>query len=206
MDWTKVNLLLLILLTSGTVSYSKQVTQYSAQVIESAIQDTSSSTSGEQVFTNQLELGLLFQKSYHFYWENGITATYRASYLADNRLGIGVNLLTSRLGSALGTNAIKQDQISIFLQYNFLQSKIIKPYVQVNVGYLKADYEETYFQFLDDQSLLTSINFGVTGTIKEKLILKGSLGYNFIGGDGQSGLATIYPLIFHLSAQYKLNL
>ena len=78
--------------------------------------------------------------------------------------------------------------------------------MQVNVGYLKAQYNQEIFSELEDESLLTSINIGVTGTVKDMLVLKGSLGYNIIGGNGQSGLATIYPLIFHLSAQYKLDL
>ncbi|MFT6746847.1 MAG: hypothetical protein ACJAZ2_001192 [Glaciecola sp.] len=155
---------------------------------------------------NQLEIGLLLQKSYHFYWENGITVTYRPSNIMNCRLGVGLNVLSSRLGSALGTNAIKQDQILLFGQYDFLPSKTIKPFVQLNFGYLKAQYDQDIFSELEDESLLTSINIGVTGTVKEMLVIKGSLGYNIIGGNGQSGLATVYPLIFHLSVQYKLDL
>lgn len=185
----------MILFASGTLGFSQESTA-----------DTPNSSAEESSFANQLEVGLLFQKSYHFYWENGISATYRASYLLDNRLGIGLNLLSSRLGSALGTNAIKQDQILLFGQYDFRPGKSIRPFVQLHVGYLKAQYDQEFFSELADQSMLTSINFGITGTVKEMLVLKGSFGYNIIGGNGQSGLATIYPLIFHLSAQYKLNL
>jgi hypothetical protein len=161
---------------------------------------------GCTITSNQLEIGSLFQKSYHFYWENGITATYRPANIMNSRLGIGLNILSSKLGSALGTNAIRQNQILVFGQYDFRPGKSIRPFVQANFGYIKAQFDQLKFSDLELQSLLMSINAGVAGTIKENWILKGSQGYNIIGSNGRSGLATIYPFIFHLSAQYIIKL
>jgi len=198
-----VQLLFVIFFTNGLLSAS-ELSANNLMFKPSGADGLAPSSGAGDV--QQLEVGLLFQKSYHFYWENGITATYRAPFILKNRLGLGFNFLSSRMGTALGTNAIKQEQILIFGQFDFRPGRNIRPFVQANFGYIKAQFDQLKFSSLEDQSLLTSINAGVAGTIKENWILKGSLGYNIIGGDGQSGLATIYPLIFHLSAQYIIKL
>jgi hypothetical protein len=195
------------LLIVSNFSFAAETDQVNVTKQDSTIKATADTNliAPVTVKTYQLELGLLFQKSYHFYWENGITATYRSSFLMKNQLGLGFNFMSSRIGTAMGTNAIKQEQFLIFGQYDFRPGKSIRPFVQLNVGYIKAKYDQTYFSALPDQSMLTSVSVGVTGKVKENFVLKGSLGCNIISGNGESGLATIYPLIFQLSAQYIMK-
>jgi hypothetical protein len=58
-----------------------------------------------------LDVGLRLQKSVGLYYENGFTAQYTGEKLAKQRLYFGLSYITSRLGTAFGTNAIRQDNI-----------------------------------------------------------------------------------------------
>lgn len=178
--------LILILLTVGTNSVQTAIGQKSMTYVE---------------------LGIRLQKSHRFYWENGFSAAYRSSKLLHQKLAIGINFLSSQLGTALISNAIRQEQYLMFGAYQLNPStKRIHPYVQFNVGYLKAHLNPAYFQNITNTSWLSSLEIGAASTFQKKMHLKLSMGYNVITGNGSQGVGSIYPLFFQGTAQYVIHL
>jgi hypothetical protein len=57
----------------------------------------------------ELKGGFRFQKAQKLYWENGFALDFASPKIADRRIHFGASYVTSRLGSAMGSNAIKQD-------------------------------------------------------------------------------------------------
>ena len=53
--------------------------------------------------------GFRFQKTYNLYYENGFELGYTHEKLWSKRIQFGLSYVSSRLGSAIGDNAIKQD-------------------------------------------------------------------------------------------------
>ena len=82
-----------------------------------------------------LDVGIRFQKSINLYYENGISVQYTNENLVSQRLFFGFSYVTSRLGSAWGTNAIKQDNFLLSSTYMFRHEKKIQPFVRMNAGY-----------------------------------------------------------------------
>ena len=151
-----------------------------------------------------LSAGLRLQKSYHWYWENGVTIDFSHTKLFHQRLHFGVHFLSSSLGSAWGTNAIRQEQYLLFGRYLFLHEKKLHPFIQLNAGYLFAHYDQSYFSELDNDSPLLSVELGILANLTSKMDAGISVGYNAIYGDGLSGAGTIYPLIYQFTIQYRV--
>src|SRR5919199_1041818 len=66
-----------------------------------------------------LDVGIRLQKAIGLYTENGILAQYTSPKLASKRLYIGASYVTSRLGTAINSNAIKQDNVLLYAAYYF---------------------------------------------------------------------------------------
>ena len=77
-----------------------------------------------------LDAGLRFQKTLNLYYENGATVHYRHPALAHNRVQLGFTYLSRRLGSAFGSNAIKQDQAFVSGAYLFRLRRTVPPFVR----------------------------------------------------------------------------
>lgn len=150
---------------------------------------------------NKIDVGLRFQKTVDLYYENGITAQYNYS----KRLVFGASYITSRLGSALGSNAIKQDNFIISGGYLFRPNKKIQPLIRLNTGYFVADYESPIFNSLKNSSLILSVDGGLSYSFKSPLKINASIGYNTITGDGEQGAGTVYPVYFQTSVLWNLK-
>lgn len=70
-----------------------------------------------------LKIGIRMQKAQKLYWENGFAIDFTSPKIANNRLHLGFSYVTTRLGSAMGTNAIKQDNFLFNLGYYFRHQK-----------------------------------------------------------------------------------
>jgi hypothetical protein len=147
-----------------------------------------------------VDIGFRFQKTVDLYYENGITAQYNLS----RRWAIGASYFTSRLGSAMGSNAIKQDNLLASATYFFLPEKAFKPFLRGNVGYFAADYEEALFDALSQSSAIASADAGLAYTFKIPLKLSLSIGYNAITGSGDTGPGTLYPVFYQTSLTWNL--
>ena len=151
-----------------------------------------------------LDVGIRLQKSVNLYAENGITAQYTSRKLASRRLYVGLSYVTSRLGTALGSNAIKQDNALVSLAYYFRPKWLIRPVVKANAGYFKADYGSAIFNELPRTSPLASAEFGLCYCPDFPLKINGSIGYNVITGNGLTGPGTLYPIFVQTSITWNV--
>jgi hypothetical protein len=147
------------------------------------------------------EVGIRFQKTVDLYYENGITGQYYFT----NRVIFGASYITSRLGSAMSSNAIKQDNYILSGSYLFRPKKPLQTFVRLNTGYFFADYESDIFNNLDNSSALLSLDAGLLYSFKSPLKLNLSLGYNVFTGDGINGPGTLYPVFFQTSVMWNLK-
>ncbi|MBC3786172.1 hypothetical protein [Spirosoma utsteinense] len=151
-----------------------------------------------------LDLGIRLQNSVNLYAENGITAQYTHPKLASKRLYIGLSYVTSRLGTALNSNAIKQDNFLASASYYFRPNWLVRPVARVNVGYFAADYGSSLFDVLPKTSLLASPEFGLCYCPNFPLKINASIGYNVITGDGLTGPGTLYPVFIQTSVTWNI--
>lgn len=147
--------------------------------------------------------GIRLQKAHNFYYENGFNVEYTQQKFLNNKFIFGLSYYTSRLGSAFHSNAIKQDNYLFSFGYHFRSDKIICPILQMNVGYFYADYESPIFDVLPHTSALLSAETGLFLNFNIPVKVKATLGYNFITGNGTTGVGTIFPLYFQLGIFYQ---
>ena len=160
---------------------------------------TISTSSHAQV--HSFDAGLRFQKSIGLYLENGLTAHYNLT----TRWILGATYVTSRLGTAMGSNAIKQDNIFVSGAYKFRPAHALQPFVRASLGYFTADYEAPVFKTLPHSSAIIALDGGLMYAFKSSLKINGSLGYNIISGDGESGAGTLYPVFYQASVTYNIS-
>jgi hypothetical protein len=162
-------------------------------------QKTSPSPSGAL-----LDVGIRLQKSINLYAENGITAQYTNDKLAHQRLYFGLSYVTSRLGTALNSNAIKQDNVLLSASYYFWMKRQIRPVIKANIGYFAADYGSELFADLPKTSPLASPEFGLSYCPNFPLKINASIGFNLLTGDGVTGPGTLYPVFVQTSVTWNV--
>lgn len=72
-----------------------------------------------------LFIGLESQKTVGLYWENGLSVSYSLENREYSNFSMGVKYLTSRLGTAISSNALKQDYYIATFSYQLLKEKKI---------------------------------------------------------------------------------
>lgn len=151
-----------------------------------------------------LDVGVRLQKSINLYNENGVSLAYSHPSFANDKLYFGFAFVTSRLGSAMGTNAIKQDNYILSAGYFGRKDKIIRPFARLNTGWFYANYEYEIFKELDHVSLILAPDFGLSIETPYPLKAQFSFGYNLITGDGTSGPGTLYPLFIQSTISWNI--
>ena len=154
--------------------------------------------------TNILNVGLRIQKASGLYWENGLDFEYSNKNILNDKLFFGFSYISSRLGTAFNSNAIKQDNYILSARYYARKGKQLRPFSKFNLGYFTADYGSEIFDVLDNTSVITSLEFGLSYTFIKKLKLSSSFGYNFISGDGMNGPGTLYPVFIQSTISWNL--
>lgn len=150
--------------------------------------------------------GLIIQKTQHLYWENGIGADYTSDFLLKKHIHLKAGYISSRLGSCMLSNAIKQDNLVLGVDYRFRHTKPLQFFAGINTGFFYADYENPVFDVLPNASLLLSGEAGLIYKIRYPFISVGlSAGYNLINGDGVSKPGTLFPVFYKLSLFYKIG-
>jgi hypothetical protein len=155
-------------------------------------------------WVKDLKIGLRMQKAQKLYWENGLAIDFTSPKIANNRIHLGFSYVTTRLGSAMGTNAIKQDNFLFNLGYYFRHQKKLQPFIRANTGYFYADYESDIFDNLSNTAVLLSIDTGVSYKFNTPITINLSAGYNLNTGTGVSGPGTLYPVFYQLSVFYTV--
>ncbi len=152
----------------------------------------------------ELKGGIRIQKAQNLYWENGFSFDFTSPKIADRSIHLGVSYVTSRLGSAMGSNAIKQDNFLVSSAYHFRHKKELQPFARLNMGYFCADYESAIFDVLPNTSFLFSLDAGLSYEFKAPLTINLSAGYNLISGKGSSGPGTLFPVFYQMSIYYTI--
>jgi hypothetical protein len=148
-------------------------------------------------------VGIRLQKTHHLYYENGVAFDFTSQALLNKKIHVGFSYVTSRLGTAFHSNALKQDNYLLSCSYHFRHEKIICPVITLNTGYFYADMEESFFEVIPHKSLLLSAETGIFLNLNYPVKVKSTVGFNFITGDGTSGPGTLYPLYIELSIFYQ---
>ncbi len=152
-----------------------------------------------------IDIGLRSQKSFGLYLENGLVAHFSNDSILNNRLHFGLGYVSSRFGSAIGSNAIKQDNFQLWLAYYFKKDHALQPFFSLGTGYFTADYELDDFDALDHNALLLSLNAGLQYNFPSQVKINLGLGYNLTAGDGQDGPGTLYPVFAQFNFFYPLK-
>ena len=158
----------------------------------------------ESDWLGEFKIGIRTQKTQKLYWENGFSVDFASPKFVNNRLHLGFSYVTTRLGSAMGTNAIKQDNFLLNAGYYFRPQKKIQSFIRLNTGYFYADYESDIFDELPNTALLLSIDAGLSYEFDAPITINLSAGYNLNTGTGSSGPGTLYPVYYQMSVYYTL--
>ena len=153
----------------------------------------------------ELGVGLISQQTNKLYWENGIGIDFAGDFLLDRHLHTKLSYITSRVGSAMGSNAIKQDYYILGFDWRFRQDKDFQIFAGLNTGYFMADYGADIFNELPSSSVILAPEAGLVYKFKIPLTLELSAGYNIINGDGFNVPGTLFPVYYKLSVLYNLE-
>lgn len=153
----------------------------------------------------KLSAGIVSQKTQKLYWENGIGIDYTSDFLLQKKIHLKAALVTSCLGSAMGTNAIKQGSFIVGADWRFLSARPFQVFTGLNTGFFKADYEDPIFNMLPSSSVLAQFESGLAYHFNIPLSLFASFGYNFLSGNGKQGPGTLFPVFYQLKAYYTIK-
>ncbi|MHB9055293.1 MAG: hypothetical protein ACYC2P_03950 [Paludibacteraceae bacterium] len=153
----------------------------------------------------ELNAGLVSQKTQKLYWENGFGADFTSDFLLNKRVHLKGAFITSRLGSAIGSNAIKQESLTLGADWRFFHKRAFQIFTGLNTGYFMAHYEDPQFDVLPNTSVLFQFESGLVYHFVFPLSISASLGYNFINSNGSEGPGTLFPVYYQLKAYYKIK-
>ena len=145
------------------------------------------------------------QKTNGMYWENGISAQYTFANFKPNQFFLGFDFVTSRLGTAMNSNAIKQDNYLISGSWFFNKDIQYHFVTRLNFGYFYSDLEEEVFDEIPNTSFLFSPEVGFTyAFIKIPIALNLGTGYYILGKEEGYSPGTLQPFYYHLDIYYVL--
>lgn len=155
--------------------------------------------------SDELGVGLRFQKTEQLYWENGVGLDYTSDVLLKKHIHLKLSYATSRLGSAMIGNAVRQDNFLVGADWRFRSQKPLQIFAGLNTGFFHADMENSTFDVLPHNSMLLSAETGLFYKFKFPLAASLSVGYNLINGDGVSKPGTLFPVYYQLSVFYYIG-
>ena len=147
----------------------------------------------------------LFQKTEALYWENGIGVDVSSQQLLNDKLHLKFNYLSSRLGSAMFSNALRQDNLLLGADWRFRSDKDLQILAGLNTGIFMADYETDIFNDLPASSMLFQVETGLVYRFKFPVTASLTAGYNLISGDGVGVPGSIFPVFYKLSFYYRIK-
>ncbi|MDQ2719086.1 MAG: hypothetical protein M3Z26_04905 [Bacteroidota bacterium] len=151
-----------------------------------------------------LDVGIRLQQTVNLYNKNGISVSYSFKAIKPDRLYFGFSYVTSRLGTAFHSNAIKQDNYLVSAAWYIRRKHVIRPFLRLNTGYFSANYGNKIFDVLPRKSILLSSDIGICFQTNSPIKISTSIGYNFITGNGLSGTGTLYPVFYQFTLSWNL--
>ena len=164
-------------------------------------------TTGDTIKQKQHILygGVRVEKAMGFYYSSGVFIEFSSNKLLNQRINFGLTYVTSRLGTAFQSNAIPFWQLTANVNLMLRKKKHFKICFRLNGGYAKANYHDPIFNDLPQSSPIVSFEPGLLYDFKFPLRIGTGLGYNFITGNGITGLGVIYPVYFQFNAAYRFR-
>jgi len=162
-----------------------------------------------QIDTAKTDFSLAFRtkKYVGFYYLNGFSGDISFKKVMDHKLHFGFNVATSLLGSGIASNAVTATEVEVSVSRFYRVHKRLQPMLRLNVGFANAHYGDAIFDDLPQNDMLLSFEPGIAYTFPQKenrmkILLSG--GYNFISGNGITGLGTVYPVYGSLAFFWKM--
>lgn len=153
-----------------------------------------------------LKVGPRIQKTQNMYWENGISAQYSFANFKPNQFFVGFDFVSSRLGTAFSSNAIKQDSYLLSGSWHFNKKKPYHFVTRLNLGYFYSDLEEDMFNEIPNTAFLFSPEIGFAYDFRKLPIsLNAGTGYYIITEKEGYSPGTLQPLYFHLDIYYTFT-
>jgi predicted porin len=162
-------------------------------------------TCGLKAQIRELNVGLAFQQTQYLYNENGLAFDYSCANLLNKHLHIKGAYVTSRLGSAIGSNALKQDNFLLGAHYYFSKDKPLQFFAGLNTGIFHVNYEDAVFDVLPQNNMLFGIETGLNYRFKFPLNVSLSLGYHLMNGNGIDVPGSLFPVYYKLGVYYRLE-
>lgn len=151
-------------------------------------------------------VGIKMQKSHNMYWENGLSFQYSFSNLKEGSLYFGMNIISSRLGSAWQTNALKQTSYTLSAAWFNRKDKNLQFYGSLVMGIFKANLEYEIFDDLPSSAWIVTPDFGLRYKLPVlPIYLQTGIGYNLPVQSEVKTPGTFQPLHYHFSLYYKLK-
>lgn len=130
----------------------------------------------------------------------GFQVSYASDRIARGRPRFSFRYSTTRLSTALGSNALTEDRFQIGAAWYFRRTRTISPFIGLHVGYTRFDREnEEIFALLDNSAPILSLIAGTELKLLPSLRASASLGYSHL----QS--STVYPLVRGIGLHYRFN-
>lgn len=157
------------------------------------------------LFAQNLNVGIRLQKTNGMYWENGISAQYTFAGFKPKQMYVGFDFVSSSLGTAINSNALKQNSFIFSGSWYFQKDKAFRLLARLNLGYLKANLEYEIFDDLPNSAFLFSPEFGMCYTFKNlPIALNTGIGYYVSVQPENKTPGTFQPLYYHFTAYYQL--
>ena len=147
--------------------------------------------------------GFLFQKTHYLYNENGIGFDLSSKSILENRIHFKLAYLSSRFGTAINSNAIKQDNFILGADWHFRSDKNLQILAGLNTGFFIADYEDPTYEVIPNTAVLLSIETGLVYNFNFPISTSLTAGYNLKSGNGDNVPGNLFPLFYRLSVYYR---
>jgi len=153
----------------------------------------------------KLNVGIRIQKTQNMYWENGFSVQYAFKNFKPERFHLGFDFVTSQLGSAFKSNAIKQSHFLISGSWNFIQDKPFHLITRLNIGYFYSNLEYDFFDDIPNTAFLLSPEVAFSYAFQKQPV-KLQLGSGYYIDFAKAGYSpgTLQPLYYHLDVYYTL--
>lgn len=159
----------------------------------------------QKTISRDLRVGLVMQQTQYLYNENGLGLDYTCERLLDKKIHIKATYLSSRLGSAIGTNALKQDYFVFGAHYYFMSKKSLQILAGLNTGLFVVDYENPAFDVLPKSSAILAVETGLQYDFKLPITASLTAGYNVRSGNGIDIPGSLFPVFYKLSIMYRIK-
>lgn len=147
--------------------------------------------------------GIRLQKTWELYWQNGAELSCSHDAWVQDRLVLGVSAVSTRIGSAWASDALRQEEYLVHSQWRFRSGKRWEPFVGMALGWFWLHIENPLFQGIPHSSPLWVWEGGTSWEFRHGVGLQFGLGWHMLTGDGTQGPGSLYPLFMQTQLRWR---